>query len=511
MARLKKRTTRRKTSKRPTVRRGRRVYKRRVYRKRRRYYRRRRLLSQPNTVKLKSKLVCSIVEFIAIPERDSLPQILTMAAYPSNNGIAVPVQEAVLDFNILGQKFMTVQSVDTANSILRTEQIALSPPIFVAWNPYLDHNVMGNLWDSYCDMYDYWKFSGVKVKWIPKVKTSVALPYMPKNPVQRLNAFDYDKYATGLPYYPQVTFNMHVLFEKDNYYSMELPTDPESMDYTLTCKDTRYKLKNFDYGPNKPKTYKVYDMTKPFKFYVKPYLEDKVDEITNNQDSTQTGITITDKLDQQISKRKLMRYIKMNGTKKTYPVDNPTNKQKYSYSIQDVAYFDPILFGYFFTANGIEVSDKLTIAKASPPQGNSTLWNGYSLYTTPIISGIGRFELTFYTKFKQIKNKYLISFYLEIKLFLRYFLSPLLLFNLIKNDPYQYYCLLYKILNTEAVIVLPFKQLHPYLKNPWTEDINDRCPIMLVCQDCFWRCTVQGGCEYICNNKYFVKEKTGTD
>ncbi|GAB1221179.1 hypothetical protein ENUP19_0069G0015 [Entamoeba nuttalli] len=181
---------------------------------------RRRLLSQPNTVKLKSKLVCSMVEFIALPERDSLPQILCMAAYPSDNGIAIPYADAELDFKILGQKMLTVQSVDTANSVLRTEQIAQSPPTFVAWNPYLDHNVMGNLWDSYCDMYDYWKFSGVKIKWIPKVKTSVALPYMPKSvntnstsmsgeiisnsyltinqtPVQSLNVFNYDKDATG--------------------------------------------------------------------------------------------------------------------------------------------------------------------------------------------------------------------------------------------------------------------------------------------------------------------------
>ena len=52
---------------------------------------------------------------------------------------------------------------------------------------------------------------------------------------------------------------------------------------------------------------------------------------------------------------------------------------------------------------------------------------------------------------------------------------------------------------------------HPYITNPLTKESNDRCPIMLVCQDCFWRCTLQGGCEYICNNKYFVKEKTGTD
>ncbi|BFU21048.1 hypothetical protein EHI2019_001066200 [Entamoeba histolytica] len=137
-----------------------------------------------------------------------------MAAYPSNNGIAVPVQEAVLDFNILGQKFMTVH--------------------------------------------------GVKVKWIPKVKTSVALPYMPKVLlIIQVKLFERVESTVNLVIDPvQLTFYMHVLFEKDNYYSMELPTDPESMDYTLTCKDTRYKLKNFDYGPNKPKTYKVYDIDK---------------------------------------------------------------------------------------------------------------------------------------------------------------------------------------------------------------------------------------------------------
>ncbi|GAB1221180.1 hypothetical protein ENUP19_0069G0016 [Entamoeba nuttalli] len=199
---------------------------------------------------------------------------------------------------------------------------------------------------------------------------------------------------------------MHVLFEKDNYYSLELPTDPTTVTESNVCKDTRYKLKNFDYGPNKPKTYKVYDMTKPFKFYVKPYLEEKVDEITNNQDSNQTGITITDKLDQQISKRKLMRYIKMNGTKKTYPVENPNNKQKYSYSIQDVAYFDPILFGYFFTANGIPISESITIGQPHrPTDAYESAWDYYGLHASPIISGMGHFEITFYTKFKQLKNK----------------------------------------------------------------------------------------------------------
>lgn len=59
--------------------------------------------------------------------------------------------------------------------------------------------------------------------------------------------------------------------------------------------------------------------------------------------------------------------------------------------------------------------------------------------------------------------------------------------------------------------LMPFQNIHPYLTNPITKEKNERSPIMLVCQDCFWKCTVQGGCEYICNNRHFVQEETGTN
>ncbi|EMD45903.1 Hypothetical protein EHI5A_216880 [Entamoeba histolytica KU27] len=437
MARLKRRTTRRKTSKRPTVRRGRRVYKRRVYRKRRRYYRRRRLLSQPNTIKLKNKLVCSIVEFQTLPQRDNLPKILCMANFETlaGNKVSNVTEENKAVFSTLGQMFFNIQSVDTANSILPTEQHGRYPPSFIAWNPWIDADLLGNLWNSYNTMYEYWKFTGVKVKWIPKVKTSVAIPYPPYGYIDNnrvttgtwnastggvnLTTKNQDtSYAriltksddTGLEYHPQVTFNMHVLFEKDNYESYPLPTNPNSVDETLMCKDTRYKYKTFDYGPTKPKTYKVYDMTKPFKFYVKPYLQTTMSEITNDLIQPQTGLTTatqTKTLDTQINKKKRMNYVKFGGTT-TVPYSTPstvTNADMYKVSIQDSYYFDPILFGYFFTVNGIAVGDKLTIATPKTPIGESTSWNGYSLFTSPVISGMGHFELTFYTKFKQLKNK----------------------------------------------------------------------------------------------------------
>ena len=58
--------------------------------------------------------------------------------------------------------------------------------------------------------------------------------------------------------------------------------------------------------------------------------------------------------------------------------------------------------------------------------------------------------------------------------------------------------------------LLPFSTKHPYLENVLTGEKNERSPIMLVCQDCFWKCTTKGGCEYVCNNKHFVQEETGT-
>ncbi|EKE37385.1 hypothetical protein ENU1_199220 [Entamoeba nuttalli P19] len=81
---------------------------------------------------------------------------------------------------------------------------------------------------------------------------------------------------------------MHELFEKDNYSCYHLPTDHSNVVESNVCKDTRYKMKNFEYKPTKPKTYKICDMTKPFKFYVKQYLQDKIDKITNNHEHTKT-------------------------------------------------------------------------------------------------------------------------------------------------------------------------------------------------------------------------------
>lgn len=436
MARLKRRTTRRTVKRRrPTLRRGRRVYKRRVYRRRRytRRFRRARLSSQPNVVTLKNKLVCSIVEFQSLPVRDSLPQIITMASFTTKdeNGISNVTQENKAAFSALGQMFYNVYSVDTANGITVGENASYSTSPFIAWNPYVDYTLLGSLWNSYILMYEYWKVVGVKIKWIPSVKTSTAIPIMPvsyKASQRRIegtytgstqiggsftgaatqageDVIVYPDDDSKLGYKQQVTLNMHVLFEKDNYENYDLPTDPSSVAEDQVCKDTRYKFKRFFYGPSKPKTYKVYDMTRPFKFYVKPYMQNTSTEITDDNKTPQTGTTLSNpSLDAQINVKKRMRYVKFNGTKNELLGTEITKAQIYANNIQDQNYFDPILFGYFFTANGLAVNQYITTAKNHPPTSATAAWNSYSLYAPANITAMGKFEVTFYTRFKQIKN-----------------------------------------------------------------------------------------------------------
>ena len=56
-----------------------------------------------------------------------------------------------------------------------------------------------------------------------------------------------------------------------------------------------------------------------------------------------------------------------------------------------------------------------------------------------------------------------------------------------------------------------FIDLHPYLTHPITKEVNDCHPIMLLCQDSFWRCSAEKGCVFMCNDKNAVKQITGAD
>ncbi|EDR25457.1 hypothetical protein EDI_137210 [Entamoeba dispar SAW760] len=103
-------------------------------------------------------------------------------------------------------------------------------------------------------------------------------------------------------------------------------------------------------------------------------------EISNDLSTPQIGLTnvtsIT--LDAQILKKKRMNYIKYNGTTNV-PFLPPTGKLI------------------------IVIGSVSTTVQVNP--SSSVPYGSYSLYAPSVISSMGHFELRFYTKFKQLKNK----------------------------------------------------------------------------------------------------------
>ena len=58
---------------------------------------------------------------------------------------------------------------------------------------------------------------------------------------------------------------------------------------------------------------------------------------------------------------------------------------------------------------------------------------------------------------------------------------------------------------TGTLMALPNgTQYHPYYQPDG--NVNNRPPIMLICQDCFWRCSPKEGIEFIINDKNFYKQ-----
>ena len=262
---------------------------------------------QPSAVVIKHKVPCTLAEFIGAPVRDILPQLgaLTLSTEVATNGISNVTEENKINITSVTHDYLTFPSVDVCNEIFKSDPNAQPDPKFKAWNPYLDSDLLGTLWDKYTGMYDYWRFGGVKVKWIPFVRTSgvvakqissmsVSVPQysiagatgsatlLTSSAHTNSIVPTYLKAIDEIPYDPQITMNMHVLFEKDDYQSYELPTDPSSMDETKTCKNTRFKYREFQRGPDKPNTYKIYSMNKPFSFFVKPYMQDSIAEVGTN-------------------------------------------------------------------------------------------------------------------------------------------------------------------------------------------------------------------------------------
>lgn len=431
---------------------------------------------------MKYKTVHSVGDFINLPHRLSDSPMLYWAGAPTSS--AKPVIKT--QFNqVLNQLYSFLSTDYLSNMDKVTFDLSQSstfggPPssaVFNAWNPYLDASLLGPNYNIYAKMYNYFKYKGIKVKWIPNVKTSnlvqpkiIGLPAKNTSENQSINTAIHAGEAQGLisamsftgnansgligtgagstssigtitqlpqriingnvsvprlvrltPEYEEdfgyaPSLKMHVLFSKDDFGDMKLPADPLFVPSSDTASppllmDTVYKFKPYSLNM-KTQNYKIYDMSKPFKFYCRPYCSSGATETlgfgsfdASKNDAaiiTTSNTTIFDG-NKIVKKKRLLPRMVVDPARMTQLVspDNTTIQQKWQARVSDANFFNPILFGYFFTVDGLAVNDwSKTIVDLVGEADFDKCVPKYAKF----LSSYGHFEITVYAQFNELNN-----------------------------------------------------------------------------------------------------------
>lgn len=460
-------------------------FRRRTYRRRRTYKRLRRNArgrTQPKTVNMKYKTVHSVGDFINLPHRLSDSPMLYWAGAPTSS--AKPVVKTQFNqvinqlYSFLSTDYLS--NMDKVNFDLSQSSSFGGPPssaVFNAWNPYLDASLLGPNYNIYSKMYNYFKYKGIKVKWIPNVKTANLI--QPRMTLLDVNTITQGAAAnlalqeseaqgaissmtmtgtsnsavigtgTGstsnigtLMQYPRRTITgnvpygkvtsikpayekdfgyapslkMHVLFSKDDFSDIKLPADPlfvptGDVATPPLLMDTVYKFKPYSLNM-KTQNYKIYDMSRPFKFYCRPYCTSGATETlgfgsfdASKNDAaiiTTTNTTIFDG-NKIVKKKRLLPRMVVDPERMTQLVspDNTTVQQKWQARVSDANFFNPVLFGYFFTVDGIAVDDwSKTIENLVGEADFDKCVPKYAKY----LSSYGHFEITVYAQFNELNN-----------------------------------------------------------------------------------------------------------
>lgn len=443
----------------------RRTFRRRTYRRRR--YRRR---YQPKTVNMKYRTVHSIGDFINLPHRLSDPAMIYYAYYSSSPATSLAKSNLLRCLNNL-YSFVSTDylsnmdkytfPVDDMNKL----NGAPNKIAFNAWNPYLDSSLLGPNYNVYASMYNYFKYRGIKVKWIPNVKTSNLIQpritsikptqtnylYETKRsvPTQVINASaptttewqsggthahysntgeEYGGYTAlanivtheengtvSIPTYENYipayeedygyapSLKMHVLFSKDDYDSEPIIASP--IDGIAMISESVYKTKPYVQNM-KTQNYKIYDMSKPFKFYCRPYCASKADEVTGYEAKNDDELDQNTKIyngDTILKKKTRLPKQVVNYQSMVNLVD-PTNTaviNKWQSRIVDRNFLNPVLFGYFFTADGLEVDHWLGSIQGlvGTPDFDKCV-----VRYAKMLSSYGHFEITVYATFNELNN-----------------------------------------------------------------------------------------------------------
>lgn len=147
-------------------------------------------------------------------------------------------------------------------------------------------------------------------------------------------------------------------------------------------------------------------MSKPFKFYCRPYCASKADEVTGYEAKNDDELDQNTKLyngDTILKKKTRLPKQVVNYQSMVNLVD-PTNTaviNKWQSRIVDKNFLNPVLFGYFFTADGLEVDHWLGSIQGlvGTPDFDKCV-----VRYAKMLSSYGHFEITVYATFNELNN-----------------------------------------------------------------------------------------------------------
>ena len=433
---------------------------------------------------VKNKLAkLSISEFIQLPYYDLIRLASLVCSKITPNGY--PLNEEQMDAfikeypskflykmgAILPEKLFT-----SSNPFIVGYDKAL-PPYLYGYNPILTPVTCGQKMQIYASLYSKFKYVGIKVSWHPRNKAvssyvpsefkltydkdpvamaallpNPASPYVPSTIAQGNAMYTpKDRMDQKIEMSKSVAvvsgnYYMHVYFGKqiETSKTWDLPyfkwvqgtnilyLQKVSNDNSDSNKGRVKVAPYYDYNTLLPciegnsKLHKVYDMSKPFSFFVRPMVVDTSVVKEANEASSNNAVA----LQQENTNERLLKPLKHLGYRsfdhalvpstveipQSESFTNPNYKDRWSINSDDNNFFNPIMFWYCFTTSDNPGEQNYT--SATPYQAlphafyNSQLTSDVPYFEAKqelsahygtindALNQYGYFDVTFYTKWK---------------------------------------------------------------------------------------------------------------
>lgn len=478
---VKKKVRKLRRSKRTYKKKLRRRYKkitRRKYRKYRKLRKTKSVYKQQKVKGIKNTNTVDVSHFIMLQSPDIF-NVNVSTLWDPNNMYYQPFHEAAA--KVLGRCF-TVYSTDLMNEAHQKNLVSFKRNLYwKAFNPTLSNLTCGSKFVDYVNTHKFCKYVGVKVSWKPTIKNSFgqylnfkesqysldgniqgtsamqtfngtvyehAITQVPQDyktphekdmPVHEIYGGDSTANSSYNKFRSNPQFRFWVNFDKQGYTSLWYPAK-------IMANATAQGIQNGAMFPSRyyfrpafdewgQKTWdsaltKSYDMTKPFKFYVRPKIQTEITEAQKNDggwkqeremisyyDRIVRADTGNELQDWQLTSLKSVPYMQ---TSRFYPINpNLINDQTprdtdqrnaafYMY-LSDEFFFNPILFSWMITCDNIQFNERVNAFYPSDHLMDSTddvtsepdRWKFYDVETKGPMNDLGVFKITFYTKFKK--------------------------------------------------------------------------------------------------------------